>query len=61
MNDEEEYVKHKNRHKFLHSALDELVGDFISHTDELPSKATILALIQWSHRQTLNPTNIDRS
>jgi len=47
---------HKERHKFLHSCLDELIADMISHTDMLPSKVPVVMLMAWSNRQTEHPT-----
>ena len=48
---------HIERHKELHNALDELLADFIKHNkDVLPSKTSILSLIEWSYKETLNPT-----
>jgi hypothetical protein len=47
---------HKERHVFLHKNLDELVADFFYHTQTLPTKATIMELIEWSHKQTTNPS-----
>jgi len=43
---------HKKRHIELHNALDELVADFISSTKGLPSKTTVMELMQWSFEQT---------
>ena len=48
--------EHKERHKILHKELDELVADFISHTKSLPSRASIMDLMEWSHKQTKTPT-----
>ena len=48
--------EHKERHKKLHAALDELTADFIKHTEKLPSKTTILDLLTWSCEQTIDPT-----
>ncbi len=48
--------EHKARHQLLHRELDELLADFISHTKALPSKTTIMELVEWSHGQTINPT-----
>lgn len=48
--------QHKERHELLHKCLDELLADFISHTECLPSKTTILTLLEWSHQQTVSPT-----
>ena len=50
-----EHAEHREIHAELHSALDELVADFIRHTDGLPSKTTVLELMRWSHEQTINP------
>lgn len=52
MNEEE----HKKRHIELHRKLDELLADFIRHTNGLPSKTTIMELLEWSFQQTKNPT-----
>lgn len=50
------HEQHKARHETLHAALDELIADYLScHRDALPSTTTALALIEWSHRQTINP------
>ena len=54
MNKEE----HKKRHKILHENLDELVADFINHTESLPSKTKLTELMSWSHEQTTNPTEL---
>jgi len=48
--------EHKKRHEELHAALDQLVADWISQTEKLPSKSTVLELMTWSHQQTINPT-----
>lgn len=47
--------EHKKRHEELHNNLDELVADFIMNTGSLPSKTTVLELIEWSHGQTIKP------
>lgn len=47
--------EHRQRHKELHKSLDELLADFIWHTTELPSKTSLLKLLDWSHKQTINP------
>ncbi len=55
-----EFKEHKARHKELHEALDELVADFITHNKDkeyLPSKVSVMKLMEWSHSQTLNPTD----
>lgn len=48
--------QHQKRHKELHKSLDELIGDFISQTKLLPSKTSILKLLDWSYQQTKIPT-----
>lgn len=48
--------KHKQRHEELHKVLDELVADFINHTEKMPSKTTVMELMEWSYDQTNNPT-----
>lgn len=54
-------AEHIARHKELHRALDELVADWIgcgetmAERPRLPSKWTIMELIQWSHQQTIDP------
>lgn len=50
------FEEHKKRHQELHEALDELVADWITHTEARPSTGTVLDLIRWSHKQTLRPT-----
>lgn len=53
--------EHIERHKMLHEYFDELLADWISHTSNLPSKATVYELMQWSYRQTINPTEEERA
>jgi len=49
--------EHKQRHVELHKKLDELVADRIIYDkDFLPTKSTVMELIEWSYHQTLNPT-----
>ena len=49
--------EHKKRHEELHQAFDQLLADFIVHnTDKLLSNTTVLELVEWSHRQTIAPT-----
>lgn len=48
--------EHTERHKLLHRELDELVADFIRHTQQLPSKTTLVEFLHWSHTQTINAT-----
>ena len=47
---------HRRRHLELHESLDELVADMINHKEMLPSKTTVLELIEWSYQQTIKPT-----
>jgi len=47
--------EHKKRHVELHKMLDELVADWITHTNCLPSQCSVLQLMQWSHKQTEDP------
>ena len=54
-------IEHKKRHEELHKALDELVADFIRHTDKMLSATSVMQLIQWSHQQTQNPTEVAQS
>lgn len=42
---------HLERHKVLHEALDELVADWITANEGLPSQNTIMDLMQWSARE----------
>jgi len=51
MNKEE----HIARHEILHRELDELVADMITHTKMLPSKTTVMELMQWSCQQKSEP------
>jgi hypothetical protein len=48
--------EHKERHQKLHRNFDELLADFIRHTQRLLSKTTVLEFLEWSHQQTINPT-----
>lgn len=56
MTEEMSLEEHKQHHVELHKAFDELLADFISQTDALPSETTILHLLRWSLEQTENPT-----
>jgi len=47
--------QHIRRHQDLHRSLDELLADFITHTEKLPSKTYITELLRWSHQQTIAP------
>ena len=45
-------AEHRERHLFLHEALDELVADWIVKTKRRPSEGTVMELIEWSYQQT---------
>ena len=49
------YEKHLERHALLHRYLDELVADWISNTEKLPSKSTVMELMTWSNKQQQSP------
>lgn len=49
--------QHKKRHLELHNALDELAADMLNQTDRLPSNTSVMDLMEWSYKQTQNPTN----
>lgn len=49
--------QHKKRHLELHNCLDELVADMINQNDVVPSQITVMDLMEWSYKQTQNPTN----
>lgn len=51
--------EHRQRHRELHNSLDELVADFIIGTGKLPSETTVMELMQWSHKQTIDPLPIE--
>lgn len=50
------YEQHREIHVVLHQQFDKLLADFIAHTDKLPSRTTVLELMEWSHQQTIDPT-----
>ncbi len=50
--------EHKEIHSQLHSALDELMADFIAQTGRTLSNSSIMDLFEWSFLQTINPTEI---
>ncbi len=51
-----EKQKHIEYHKQLHKCLDELAGDFFAQTGKMPSKSSVMDLMEWSCKQTENPT-----
>lgn len=49
--------EHIEKHKALHKAFDELLADFIIHNpDHRLSTLRVMELVEWSHSQTVNPT-----
>lgn len=50
-----DHATHVARHVFLHGALDELVADWITKTEQRPSTGTVIDLLRWSYTQTLEP------
>ena len=48
----EEHIK---IHKELHESLDKLLADFITCTSNHLSSASIMELVEWSHKQTIDP------
>lgn len=53
------HEEHCKRHIKLHRMLDELCADWIQETDGMPSNATVLDLMNWSHEQTFDPSDKD--
>ena len=47
---------HKQRHVELHRSLDELIADFVTHTDKMPSQTSLRELMEWAYQQTIEPT-----
>ncbi len=47
---------HKARHVLLHSMLDELLADWITHTGGLPSKCSMDQFLKWANEQRTEPT-----
>lgn len=52
-----ENEEHKNRHILLHKMFDELAADFIVQTGKRLSNSTCMELLEWSHAQTIKPTD----
>ncbi len=49
--------RHRQRHRELHEAVDELAADYITHNHgKFLGTTTVLELLEWSFRQTENPT-----
>lgn len=51
------YEQHRQRHKELHHALDELVADWLVETEGLPSECSVMELLAWSYEQTVVPSD----
>ena len=52
-------LDHIKRHELLHNCLYELIADWMTHTYKMPSKSTVLELMQWSGKQTEKPTEAE--
>lgn len=50
----------KGRHVELHQKLDELIACFITETEKLPSKTTLMEFMEWSHEMTKTPTCVGK-
>lgn len=50
--------EHKTYHVELHSALDQLLADFMRHTGKPALERPISDLMVWAYQQTQNPTEI---
>lgn len=58
--------QHRRRHQILHRALDELAADWALHHTKLRetgqiklyTNSTIMELMQWSHKQTVEPDEL---
>ena len=48
-------LEHQRRHQTLHAHLDELVADWIDKTGNMPSKASVMELMEWSNEQCKCP------
>ena len=48
--------EHKLIHISLHKNLDELIADFIFHTEKLLSETSVMEFLEWSYTQTKEPT-----
>ncbi len=53
--------EHKQKHVELHKGLDELFADYIAHhpNESQFTQMPLIKLIEWSHKQTINPTKED--
>jgi len=48
--------EHRERHKLLHEHLDELLADYLCQNPQPISNLRIMTLLEWSHKESLNPT-----
>ena len=48
--------EHKLIHISLHKNLDQLIADFIFHTEKLLSETSVMEFLEWSYTQTKEPT-----
>lgn len=46
---------HIQRHKMLHEHLDELIADYVTSSNKLLGDTTVLELMDWSYKQTVDP------
>ena len=44
--------EHLKRQVELHAMLDELVADWIGHSQRLPSNSSVMDLMRWAYSQT---------
>jgi hypothetical protein len=49
------FDQHKQIHKELHRAFDELLADYLLYSEKLPSEITVFELMKWSYIQTIDP------
>ncbi len=50
-------AEHIQIHKDLHKHFDRLLADWISETGNMLSDHSIMELVEWSHQQTINPSD----
>lgn len=43
----------REQHEDLHLSLDVLLAAFITETEKLPSKTSVMELVKWSYEKTL--------
>lgn len=51
-------LTHKDIHIQLHRSLDQLAADFMRHTQQLPSKTSVMDLMKWASEQAKNPSEL---